>query len=74
MKKTVIRFVIFLLLILISSPLLAINAEDVNEAIREKGANWVAGETSISKLPPEAIKRLVSLKPGNKVGLKAKVE
>jgi len=71
-KKTFIRVVLFLLLILVSSPLLAIDAEEVNEAIREKGADWIAGETSISKLPPEAIKRLVSLKPGSKSGMKAK--
>jgi C1A family cysteine protease len=71
-KKTVIRFVLFLLLVLISSPLLAINADDVNKAIREKGADWVAGETSISKLPSDEIRHLFSLKPGSKLGLKAK--
>ena len=69
MKKTVIRFVAFLLFILISSPLLAIDAADVNRAIRERGADWVAGETAISKLPPEAKKRLASLMPGNTPGL-----
>lgn len=72
MRKTIIRFVLFLLLTLISSPLLAINAKDINEAVHNNGADWVAGETSISKLPPEAIKSLVSLIPGSKLGLKAK--
>jgi C1A family cysteine protease len=72
MKKTVIGFIAFLLLILISSPLLAINAEDVNKAIRDKGADWVAGETAISKLPPEAKKRLASLIPASNLSLKAK--
>ena len=72
MNKMIIRFIAFLLLILISSPLLAIDATDVNKAIREKGANWDAGETAISNLPPEAKKHLVSLMPGSKPGLKAK--
>jgi hypothetical protein len=58
MKKKIISFVVSLLLLLISSPLLALEATDINQAIREKGANWVAGETSLSKLPPEEIRRL----------------
>ncbi len=63
MKSTIVRFVACLMLLLISSPLLAINADDVNRAIREKGADWVAGETPISKLTPAERKRLFPMKP-----------
>lgn len=48
---------VFWLIVLIASPLLAIEATDINRAIRDKGAKWVAGETSVSKLSPEEIKR-----------------
>ncbi len=72
MKKTAIRFVLFLLITLLSTPLLAINADDVNKAIRDQGADWIAADTPISKLPPWEIKHLFSLKPGSKLGLKAK--
>jgi C1A family cysteine protease len=58
MKKKIINSVASLLLVLISSPLSALEVTDINQAIRDKGANWVAGETSLSKLPPEEIRRL----------------
>jgi C1A family cysteine protease len=57
MKNKIINFVAFLLLMLISTPGLALDATETNKAIRDKGANWVAGETSMSKLSPEEIKR-----------------
>jgi C1A family cysteine protease len=63
MKNTIIRLVACLIIMLISSPLLAINADDINKAINDKGAGWVAGETSISKLSPEDRKRLLPMKP-----------
>ncbi len=72
MKKTVIRLVLFLLFVFISSPLLAINADDINKAIRDQGAGWVAEETPISKLSPEEAKSLFGLKPGKRLGLKPK--
>jgi len=50
MQKKIISFVVSLILLLISSPLLALEATDINQAIRDKGAHWVAGETSMSKL------------------------
>ncbi len=72
MLITAISFITFLMLMFTCSPLLAINADDVNKAIHEKGGGWVAGETSISKLQPDEIRHLFSLKPGSKPGLKAK--
>ena len=58
MNKKIISFVVSLLLLLISSPLLALEATIINQAIRDKGARWVAGETSMSKLSPEEKRRL----------------
>ncbi len=57
MKKTIIHFTVSLFVILISSPGLALEATDINQAIRDKGAHWVAGETSALKLSPEEIRR-----------------
>lgn len=57
MKKWAINAVLSLLLVFVSTPLLALDATTINEAIRDKGANWVAGETSLSKLPPEEKRR-----------------
>jgi len=56
-NKLFIHFIVSLLIVLISSPGLALEATDINQAIYDKGANWVAGETSLSKLPPEGKKR-----------------
>jgi C1A family cysteine protease len=69
MKKTIINFVALLLLMLIPSPGLALDAIDINKAIRDKGANWVAGET---KLSPEEIKRRLMPVSFKKSGLQAK--
>ncbi len=33
--------------------------EEIQRAIKEKGAKWTAGETSVSKLPPEERRRLL---------------
>jgi hypothetical protein len=71
MKKKIINSVASLLLVLISSPLSALEVTDINQAIRDKGANWVAGETSLSKLPPEEIRRLFmpqAISPLNLIG------
>ncbi|MDP2854707.1 MAG: C1 family peptidase [Smithellaceae bacterium] len=72
MKKTIINFIVFLLLIPIASPLLALEATDINQAIRDKGAHWVAGETSVSKLPPEEIRRRLMPIKFKKSGQQAK--
>ena len=58
MKKKIINLVAFLLLMLISTPGLALDVTEINKAIRDKGVNWVAGETSMSKLSPEEKRRL----------------
>lgn len=57
MKKTIINFIVSLLFILIASPLLALEAIDINQAIRDRGAHWVAGEASVLKLSPDEIRR-----------------
>jgi len=72
MKKKIINLVAFLLLMLISTPGLALDAIDINKAIRDKGANWVAGETSMSKLSPEEIKRRLMPLSFKRTGLRAK--
>lgn len=51
MKKCAMTAVFSLLLVFVTTPLLALDATTINQAIRDKGANWVAGETSLSKLP-----------------------
>ncbi len=57
MKKKITQFVTSLLLLIISSPLSALEVSEINKAIRDQGANWVAGETSLSKLSPEELRR-----------------
>ena len=71
-NKLFINFMVFLLIVLISSPLLALEATDINQAIREKGAHWVAGETSVSKLSPEEIRRRLMPIKFKKSGQQAK--
>jgi C1A family cysteine protease len=53
-----------LLLLLIAPPLLALDVADINQAIRDKGANWEAGETSMSKLSAEELSRRLPQPPG----------
>jgi hypothetical protein len=72
MKITIIRFIACLIIMLVSSPLHAINADDVNKAIRDKGAGWVAGETPVSKLTPSERKRLLPMKPVIRPGTELK--
>ncbi|MCE5262066.1 MAG: hypothetical protein LLG97_00890 [Deltaproteobacteria bacterium] len=57
MKKKIIHSVAVLLLVFISSPLPALEVADINQAIRDQGASWVAGETPLSKLSPEERRR-----------------
>ena len=55
--KKIINLIAFLLLMLIARPLLALDVTEINKAIRDKGTNWVAGETSMSKLSPDERRR-----------------
>jgi len=57
-NKLLINFSISLLLVFISLPGLALETKDLNQAIHDKGAHWVAGETSLSKLSPVEKRRL----------------
>ncbi|OPY65642.1 MAG: Papain family cysteine protease [Syntrophorhabdaceae bacterium PtaU1.Bin034] len=51
----------------------ATEIDDINRAIKEKGAKWVAGETSVSKLSPEEKKAILSapLSPAQEPGTSA---
>lgn len=66
-KKTILRraltsgLVMILLLLFISAFSFASELDDIKAAIEEKGAKWIAGETSVSKLPPELRKLRVGL-------------
>ena len=57
MKKPIICLAASLFLLLIASPLWALDVPEINQAIRNKGAKWEAGETSLSKLSAEEIRR-----------------
>ena len=71
-NRLFIQFTVFLLLMLVSSPLPALETADINQAIRDKGAHWVAGETSASKLSPEEIRRRLMPIKFKKSGQQAK--
>ncbi len=57
MKRPIICLAAFLFLLLIASPLSALEVAEINQAIRDKGAKWEAGETSMSKLSAEELRR-----------------
>lgn len=57
MKKPIICLAVSLFLLLIASPLRALDVAEINQAIRDKGAKWEAGETSMSKLSAEELRR-----------------
>ena len=57
MKKPIICLAASLFLLLIASPLRALDVAEINQAIRDKGAKWEAGETSMSKLSAEELQR-----------------
>lgn len=48
---------------LISVTVSSTELEEIQKAIKEKGAKWVAGETSVSRLTPEQRKKLLGLLP-----------
>jgi len=65
MKKMFMKmFVVWLLSFLFagSNLLYALELSDVQNAIKSQGKQWVAGETSISKLPPEERKKRLGAK------------
>jgi len=63
-KLFALGFLVVAMLFLISSVSFADELSDIQKAIKAKGAKWVAGETSISKLPlEEKNKRLGLIKP-----------
>lgn len=72
MKKKIVNLIACLLLLLIAKPGLALDATEINKAIRDKGANWIAGDTSMSKLSPEELKRRLMPPSFIKTGPKAK--
>jgi len=45
-----------------TAPSFASELDEIKAAIKDNGAKWVAGETSVSKLPPELRKMRVNLK------------
>lgn len=70
MKKTILQnvlrsgLVMILLLLFLNAFAFASELDDVKAAIEGKGAKWIAGETSVSKLPPELRKlRAGSIEP-----------
>jgi hypothetical protein len=56
MKEMIRHTFFFAVLVFIPLPLSAIDTTAINQAIRNKGAGWVAGETSVSNLSPEEIR------------------
>lgn len=71
MKKTFLQkalmsgFAMVLLLLFVSTFSFAAESDEINAAIKGKGAKWVAGETSVSKLSSDQRKLRVGLiKPG----------
>lgn len=52
---------VFAFCICLTGPSLAMELSQLQEAIRATGGRWVAGETSISKLPPEQIRKRLGL-------------
>lgn len=63
-KSSLAGFIVLLALALTGSAAFAHELDDIRAAIHERGAHWVAGETSISKLPyHERLYRLGHVKP-----------
>ncbi len=63
-KNVLTGFVILLTVVFAGSTVYARDLEQIREAIKEKGAHWEAGETTMSKLPEQERKlRLGHVKP-----------
>ena len=64
-QKNLISVLLTIFLLLFCSGLtFAKELDDIKAAIKQKGAKWIAGDTSVSKLPPhERLSRLGLLKP-----------
>jgi C1A family cysteine protease len=59
--KTVMSSLVMIFLLLFVGFSFASELDDIRAAIKEKGAKWIAGETSVSKLPPEQRKLRLGL-------------
>ncbi len=59
--KTVMSSLVMIFLLLFVGFSFASELDDVRAAIKEKGAKWIAGETSVSKLPAEQRKLRLGL-------------
>jgi C1A family cysteine protease len=59
--KTVMSSLVMIFLLLFVGFSFASELDDIRAAIKEKGAKWSAGETSVSKLPPEQRKLRLGL-------------
>lgn len=59
--KTVMSSLVMIFLLLFVGFSFASELDDVRAAIKQKGAKWIAGETSVSKLPPEQRKLRLGL-------------
>ncbi len=63
-KQSLAGFIVLLVIVFAGTMAFAHELDDIRAAIKERGAHWVAGETSISKLPQhERQYRLGHIKP-----------
>ena len=73
-KKIILGLLTGCLLIFVGGLAMAGELDDIKAAIKKHGAQWVAGETSVSKLPPhQRMMRLGLIKPTEAVGQPAPV-
>jgi hypothetical protein len=67
-KATFVATIIIFILLLGTALAVAAQLDDVKAAIRQQGARWTAGETSVSRLPLERKYRLASALPPRLTG------
>jgi hypothetical protein len=61
--KHVFRVFLIPFFLLLTATALADELQELRNALKQRGAKWIAGETSISRLSPEAKRRLFSKPP-----------
>jgi hypothetical protein len=61
LRKTLMSSLVMIFLLFFVGFSFASELDDVRAAIKQKGAKWIAGETSVSKLPPEQRKLRLGL-------------
>ncbi len=72
MRKIIRASILFLISFsLVSLAVSATELEEIQKAIKEKGAGWIAGETSVSRLAPEQRRKLLGLLPVTQREVKA---